>query len=256
MTQAAFLQALPMQKPNLGFVPQTALTNRILAQLPADEMHVLDPHLETVPLPFRQDLYETNSPAEHVYFPHRGVVSMITTMPEGADLEFATVGPEGMVGIPILLGAERMASKAFVQVPGEGVRIQAEAFRSVIGKCPELHRLLLRYTLALMNQMSQNSACNRTHEVEERCARWLLMTEDRAGEPTFPLTQEFLAQMLGVRRPTVSIAAGMLAKAGLVHYVRGQMTILDRQGLEQVTCECYRIIAGEFERLVGAKGQR
>jgi CRP-like cAMP-binding protein len=112
----------------------------------------------------------------------------------------------------------------------------------------------LRYTLALMNQMAQNAACNRTHAVEERCARWLLMTHDRVHEASFPLTQEFLAEMLGVRRPTVSLAAGMLAKAGLISYVRGQMTILDRPGLEAASCECYRSIAGEFERLVGGKG--
>ena len=243
-----------MQKPSLSVVQKGAPVNRILAGLPPDELEILGPHLETVPLRFREDLYQANSSVEHVYFIYSGVVSLVTEMREGADLEFATVGGEGMVGMPVFLGAKQMASKAFVQVQGEGVRMGAEAFRSVIGHCPELTRRLLRYTLALMNQIAQNSACNRTHEVEERCARWLLMTQDRVGEPTFPLTQEFLAQMLGVRRPTVSIAAGMLAKAGLISYLRGQMTILDRAGLKAASCECYGIIAGEFERLVGGTG--
>ncbi|WP_210530871.1 Crp/Fnr family transcriptional regulator [Rubellimicrobium arenae] len=228
--------------------------NRILEALPPEERGILGPHLETVPLLYREDLYVANSRVEHVWFIHRGVASLVTEMPEGADLEFATVGSEGMIGLPVFLGADQMASKAFIQVPGEGARIRAEDFRSVIGRCPELTRRLLRYTLALMNQMAQNASCNRTHEVEERCARWLLMTQDRVGEPSFPLTQEFLAQMLGVRRPTVSVAAGMLAKAGLISYQRGQMLILDREGLLGATCECYGIITGEFDRLVGAKG--
>jgi CRP-like cAMP-binding protein len=244
-----------MQEPTPSVVLLVPRTNRILAALPPQETDALRPLLEAVQLTFRQDLYETNRPVEHVYFPHRGVVSMVNPISDGSVVEVATVGPEGMVGIPVFLGAERMASKAFVQIPGEGARIEADAFREVIGRSPALNRLLLRYTLALMNQMAQNAACNRTHAVEERCARWLLMTQDRVGEATFPLTQEFLAEMLGVRRPTVSIAAGMLARAGLISYVRGQMTILDRPGLEAASCECYRVIAGEFERLVGDKGQ-
>jgi len=234
--------------------PEPRPRNRILAALPPEEMEALRPHLETVPLVFRQNLYETDSPVEHVYFPHSGVTSLLRPMAEGVVIEIATVGPEGIVGLPVFLGAEQMPSKAFIQVPGEGERIGADAFRDAIGRCPTLHGLLLRYTLALMNQMAQNAACNRTHSVEERCARWLLMTQDRVHGPSFPLTQEFIAQMLGVRRPTVSIAAGMLAKAGLISYVRGQMTILDRAGLEAASCECYRIIAGEFERLVGGRG--
>jgi len=127
-------------------------------------------------------------------------------------------------------------------------------FRDVIGHCPILNRLLLRYTLALMTFMSQNPACNRTHGVEERCSRWLLLTHDRVRQASFPLTQEFLAQMLGVRRPTVSIAANMLAKAGLISYARGHMTLLNRPGLEAASCDCYRIIAGEFEQLLGDRG--
>ena len=243
-----------MQKSMPSVVPLVPRINRILAALPPEEMDALRPLLETVKLSYRQDLYEAGRPVEHLYFPHRGVLSMVTPMPDGSAVEVATIGPEGMAGIPVFLGAEQMASKVFVQVPGEGARIEANAFRGIIGRSPTLHRLLLRYTLALMNQMAQNAACNRLHAVEERCARWLLMTQDRVHEATFPLTQEFLAEMLGVRRPTVSIAAGILAKAGLISYVRGQITILDRSGLEAASCECYRIIAAEFERLVGGRG--
>lgn len=248
------MKASTLQTPVAAIVPLVPRINRILAALPPEEMEVLWPRLEKIQLPLRRDLYETGRPVEYVYFLHLGVASMVTEMPEGTAVEIATVGSEGMVGIPIFLGEERMASRAFIQVPGEGVRIEADVFREVLKRCPTLNRLLLRYTLALMNQMAQNAACNRTHAIEERCSRWLLMTQDRVRQPSFPLTQEFLAQMLGVRRPTVSIAANMLAKAGLISYVRGQITILNRSGLEAASCECYRIIAGEFDRLVGDRG--
>lgn len=240
-----------MQEHAPNVVPLVPRANRILSALPPEEMELLLPRLEAVQLPFRRNIYEADRPVDHVYFLHRGVASMVTEMPGGLSVEIATVGPEGMVGIPILLGAERMTSKAFMQVPGEGVRMEADAFRNLIGRCPVLNRLLLRYTLALMTLLAQNAACNRAHAVEERCSRWLLLTQDRVRQASFPLTQEFLAQMLGVRRPTVSIAAGMLARAGLISYVRGVITILDRAGLEAATCDCYRIIAGEFEHLLG-----
>ena len=239
-----------MPKPKLTAV-EAPRRNHILGALPPEEMKRLEPHLEEMALPYRQDLYHVNEPVEHVYFIHHGVASMTTPMEDGMTVEIATVGPEGMVGIPVFLGADRISSRAFMQVAGEGARMTVAAFRSVIARCPELNRLLLRYSLGLMNQIGQNAACNRAHPVDERCARWLLMTQDRVRENSFQLTQEFLAQMLGVRRPSVSIAAGMLAKAGLISYTRGRITILDRAGLEAAACECYRIITGEFERLVG-----
>ena len=235
-------------------VPLVPRTNHILAALPPVEMKLLKPLLEAVELPSRLNLYDADRPVDHVYFLHRGVASMVAEIPDGLSVELATVGPEGMVGMPIFLGAERMASKAFMQVSGEGVRMQAKAFRDVIGRCPVLNRLLLRYTLALMTLLAQNAACNRTHAVEERCSRWLLLTQDRVHEASFQLTQEFLAQMLGIRRPTVSIAANILAKAGLISYVRGKITVLDRAGLEAAACDCYRIIVGEFDQLLGDRG--
>lgn len=235
--------------------PARSLTphrNHLLSALLPEELEVLRPDLEEVPMAVRKSVYEANRPIEHVYFPHRGVISLVTDMEDGSAIEVATVGPEGMVGLPIFLGAEAMASRAFVQVPGEAARMKAEAFRQAVDRVYTLRLLLSRYTLALVNLLAQNNACNRVHSVEERCARWLLMTHDRVHEDIFPLTHEFMAQMLGVRRPTVSIAAKILSRAGLISYVRGNINILDRPGLEAVSCECYRVISDQFERLVGS----
>jgi len=240
--------------PNSTDGPQAAPLNHLLAALPSDEMAALQPDLEQVPLPFRQSLYEPERPIEHVYFPHRGIVSLVTEFENGTSIEVATVGPEGMVGVPIFLEDEVMASRAFVQVPGEAARMQTEAFRRALARSPRLHRLISRYTLALVNLLAQNSACNRTHSVEERLARWLLLTQDRVHGPNFIITQEFMAQMLGVSRPTVSLTASILQKAGLITYVRGRVTITNRPGLEGASCECYRVIRRQFERLVGSDG--
>ena len=234
--------------------PETAVKNRLLAHIPASERERIQPLLEEVPLDFHEDLYQQNQPTECVWFPYSGVVSLVTELSDGEPVEVATIGPEGMVGVPQLLGADRMSSRAFVQVPGRAGRMSAADFRRVVAESPELNRLLHRYVLALFSFVTQTAACNRMHTIEERLARWLLMTNDRVHSREFSLTQEFLAQMLGVRRPTVSLAAGMLAKAGLIHYVRGHITILDRAGLEGAACECYQAIASEFQRLVGTKG--
>jgi CRP-like cAMP-binding protein len=182
-------------------------------------------------------------------------MSMLNFIDDGRAIEVGTIGPEGFVGLPVLFGAESAPSTTLVQVPGEGSRMTAAAFRSALGECPGFFALLMRYAQAFLNQVAQSATCNRLHSVEERCARWLLQTQDRVnGDTDFPLTQEFLAQMLGVRRPTVSIAAGMLQQAGLIRYVRGQMRILDRERLEAASCECYGIIRRGYERLVGAAG--
>jgi CRP-like cAMP-binding protein len=159
-------------------------------------------------------MYGLNEPIDYVHFVHKGVASIMTPMKDEPPVEIATIGPKGMVGVLVFLGSDRTPSRAFMQVPGRGVRMTVRTFREVVAQSPTFNRLLMRYTLGLMNQMSQNSACNRTHSVEERCARWLLMTHDRVQESSFQLTQEFIAQMLRVRRPTASIAAGILARAG------------------------------------------
>jgi CRP-like cAMP-binding protein len=239
------------QRPN--FIREASL-NRLLAALPPEEMEVLRPHLETVPLAFKQMLHEANRPIEYVYFVRRGVVSMLTGMEDGTIIEVAIVGPEGMVGLPIFLDGELMAGSALAQIPGEASRIEARAFRRAIDHTPMLHRLLSRYTLALLNQLAQNSACNRMHAVEQRLARWLLLTQDRVDGASFPMTQGLMAQMLGVARPTVSIAARILQRAGLVSYVRGTITVTDRPGLEATSCECYGVIRAQFGRLIGGDG--
>ena len=179
---------------------------------------------------------------------------MITEMEDGTTIEVATVGPEGMVGLSVFLDASIITGKAFAQVPGEASRMGATAFRRALDRTPRLRELLSRYTMALLNQLAQNSACNRTHEAEQRLARWLLLTHDRVHADTFPVTQEFIAQMLGVSRPTMSKTASTLQKAGLVSYVRGNITVLDRRGLEAASCECYRVIKDQFDRLVGGDG--
>jgi CRP-like cAMP-binding protein len=228
--------------------------NRLLAALPPEEWEILRPDLEDVSLTFKQGLYEPEVPAEYIYFPYSGVVSLLTEFENGSAVEVGTVGPEGIVGLPIFLEDEAMASRAFVQVPGKAARIGIQAYRRAIDRCPRLHRMLSRYTLALLNMLAQNSACNRTHTVEERLARWLLMTQDRVHEPTFPMTQEFIAHMLGVSRPTVSMTASILQKAGFMTYIRGTITVTDRPGLEAACCECYRVIRRQFDRLVGSDG--
>ena len=225
--------------------------NALLAALPPGERKLLEPRLEPVELTFKLSLEEPGRPIAHVWFPHSGVASMVAEMADSSMVEVATIGREGFVGLPLILDARATTNRTFVQIPGNADRIPAAAFKALLPRLPALHRLMLRYALTVVTQVAQGSACNRLHPVEARCARWLLMTHDRVDGDTFILTHEFLATMLGVTRPSVSIAAGMLAKAGLIRYMRGIVEILDRPGLEEASCECYRIIAGEFRRLVG-----
>lgn len=176
---------------------------------------------------------------------------MVNEPNPGEIVEFATIGSEGMAGFPVLLGASSMPSRSLVQVPGEGFRMRAAALRQMLEDSPESRDLLLRYTMALVVQIAQVTSCNRLHEVQQRCARWLLQTHDRVDSDTFPLKQEFLAQMLGVHRPSVSVAAGILQREGLIQYSRGQITVLDRKGLERASCSCYGFINKEYDRLTG-----
>jgi CRP-like cAMP-binding protein len=228
--------------------------NLLLSILPQDELAVLEPELEHVALPFEQVLQEWEQPLSHLWFPCTGVGSILSLMADGASVEVATVGREGMVGVSVVLGASRLAHTVFVQVPGEGFRIPVERYAQLQRRLPVFERVLLRYAAALVTQIAQGSACNRLHDIEARCARWLLMTHDRVEGDSFRLTHEFLGQMLGVTRPTVTIAAGTLQRAGLISYVRGQVSILDRPRLEQAACECYAIIADEFRQLLQPRG--
>lgn len=224
--------------------------NRILAALPPEELERIQPSLELVELPLRHVLIDPNQVIEHVYFVEEGVVSILGVMQDGTAVETATIGYEGIVGVPVFLGVDSMAGQAFAQVSGRGYRMPADALRRELEHGGELRRLLGRFTQALITLVAQNSACNRVHNAEQRCARWLLLTADRAGQETIDLTHLFLSQMLGVRRATVTEIAGGLQARGLIDYSRGRITIVNRPGLEETSCECYQVIVSEFDRLL------
>jgi CRP-like cAMP-binding protein len=224
--------------------------NRLLVALPRDEYDRLLPHMEKVSLPLRDILYEANGPIPHVFFPLHGVVSLVIK-DGGFTLEVGVIGNEGMVGTPVFLGAERSPTRAIAQIPGEALRMEAKVFQKEMRRDGPLYGLVQRYTQSMINQISQSIVCNHRHSVEKRMCRWLLMSHNRVGADEFPLTHEFLAQMLGVRRPTVTAVAGALQKAGLISYHRGRITVLDRKGLEAASCECYEVVAKELDRLLG-----
>ena len=210
----------------------SAVRNRLLAALPPEEYQPLLPDLEPFPLDFQYVLYEPGAPITHVYFPINCVVSLLTVMQDGTALEAATVGNEGMVGLPLFLGVVTAPDRAFCQIPGDAMRMTATAFRAAVTREGTLSRLLRRYAHVLFNQVAQGAACNRLHPVQQRCARWLLLTHDRVGAGHFPLKQEFLAAMLSVQRPTVTQVAGMLREDGCIKYSRGNLSIVDRRALE------------------------
>lgn len=230
----------------------TARSNRLLAALSTADYKRLAPHMETVFLEMKAVAFEPNRPIEYAYFPLTGVTSMVTVMRSGKGVEVATVGNEGMVGLPLFLGVNTTPGRAFTQVPGESIRIEAHVFQREVRKQSGLAKMLQVYTQALMVQISQGMACNGMHSVHQRTARWLLMTHDRVAAQTFPLSHEFIGSMLGVRRASVSEVASKLQKAGLIRYSRGSMEIVDRPGLEAAACECYEVIQHEFDRLLGA----
>lgn len=224
--------------------------NRLLDLLPVREKRALEQHFESEALASGLILYDAGKPIEQVHFVTHGVVSLVKKLDSGETIEIATIGPEGMIGPTIALGSDTADHRAIVQVPGEALMMKASTFKKLLKDAPKLQNVLMRYTVAVLNQVAQSAACNRVHTVDERCARWLLMTHDRVKADTFSLTQEFLAQMLGVHRPTVSVAAAMLQKAGLIRYVRGVITVQDRKGLENASCGCYRAISKEYDRLL------
>ncbi len=196
-------------------------------------------------------VYEPRASIDFAYFPSQGVVSLLTVMEDGAGIELATIGNEGMVGLPILLGISESPSRAVVQVPSVGLRMRADRLKAEISRDTPLRRLLLLYNGVFLFQISQGVACNGLHSVQRRCCRWLLMTHDRVESNEFPITHEFLSQMLGVRRPSITDVLRPLQKAGLIHYRRGKMTVLDQEGLEATSCECYRLVVQEYRRLLG-----
>jgi CRP-like cAMP-binding protein len=229
----------------------SSLRNRILAALPAEQRARIIESSDHILLKLKAILMDYDRPVDAVYFPLEGMVSMVSVLSDGSAVESATIGNEGMVGLPLFLGAESMSAQVFVQVSGTALRLSKDDFLEELETGPALRTALSRYTQGVMTLLSQTSACNRRHSMEERCARWLLLTHDRVSSDTFELTQRFLAMMLGVRRPSVTVAAGMLQKAGLIEYERGMLTVVDRAGLERASCECYAIVHNEFARLQG-----
>ena len=226
--------------------------NSLLRALaPADYEKVIE-HAALAPLRLRQDLVEPGEPMQYVWFPQSGLLSIVNDMDDGkTSIEVGVIGREGMAGLPIFHGHKTQPWRVLVQVAGEATRIPASEFAAVISKAPSLGRVLHTFTLALMNQAGQQVACNRLHTLEQRCAKWLLTTHDQMDSGELPLTQEFLAIMLGVRRPGVTVAAQTLQDAGLIRYRRGRISVTDREGLEKVACECYRRIRDDYERLLG-----
>ena len=226
-------------------------TNRLLSLLSDDDYERLRPHVAQVIFDYRKSLYEASRPIEQVYFPIDGVASLVVTTAEGASAEVGTIGNEGLVGLPIVLGDRVAPSSVYVQVPGTALKMDVGILHRELERSPTLNQIMLRYAHAFFNQVAQSAACAHLHKVDQRCCRWLLMTRDRMPSDDFLLTHEFLGMMLGVRRTTVTDVMGALQKAGLIRYRRGHVTILDRQALQQRACECYEISRLEFDRLLG-----
>jgi CRP-like cAMP-binding protein len=230
---------------------------RLLAEESRAEYDALLPRLEPVALPRDAVLYEPDVPLSHVHFPRTGVSSIVKVMANGRRVEVGTTGNEGMVGVPVFLNAATTPFQCFMQVAGAGWRLDVHSFRAAAAPGRALHRIMERYAQYLYDQAAQLVACNRLHGVEERCARWLLMTHDRVGRAErFPLTHEFLAIMLGVRRASVSVAAEALQRAGVIQYRRGNVAVVDRPGLEAASCECYHTDSADYHRLLGASAAR
>lgn len=228
--------------------------NRLLELLAPADFDLLRPHLQPVTLSYRLPLYENNQEIEFVYFPNSGVASLVNTMANGSAAEVGTIGNEGMVGLPVIFGDRFAPTSVYIQVPGEGLRLTATLFRNALERSSAMRRVMLHYAHALFNQVAQSAACNHFHNLEQRCCRWMLMTHDRVQSDEFLLTQEFLAMMLGVQRTGVNYAANKLKRSKLIKYHRGEVTILDRKGLEKLSCECYEVSKREYDRLLGDPG--
>ncbi|MGZ4989280.1 MAG: Crp/Fnr family transcriptional regulator [Methylobacter sp.] len=224
--------------------------NHLLAALPAEIFERLSSHLELIPMPLWEVLYESGGQLQHVYFPTTAIVSLHYVMENGASAEVAGVGNEGMLGVSLFMGGNTTPSRATVQTGGYGYRLKGRLMMDEFNRSGPMMHLLLRYTQALMTQMSQTAVCNRHHTVEQQLCRWLLLTLDRLSTHELTMTQELIACMLGVRREGITEAAGNLQRSGLISYRRGHITVLDRLGLESRSCECYNVVKNEFHRLL------
>jgi CRP-like cAMP-binding protein len=223
------------------------LRNGVLAALPQEIQRRLRPHLKPLSLARGRVLCEADEPLRRVYFVEAGAVSLVTVFEDGASAEMATVGREGVVGIGTLLGGEHALGRYVVALPGFALALEASRFQGALAEHPKLRAVCEAYAQAFLANLLRNVACNASHRVEQRCARWLLMCDDQAEYESFELTQEYLAEMLGVRRATVTVVARTLHNADLIRYRRGAITVVDRPGLEAVACECYRIVCNSYE---------
>ena len=230
--------------------PHDFQKNALLGLLPEDELGRLMPHFEEVTLTLGQSLCESGQHMHHVYFPLDSIVSLLCVMENGASTEIAVVGYEGVVGVSLFMGGETTPSRAIVQSAGKALRLKGQLLKNEFYRAGPMQRLLLRYTQALLTQMAQTAVCNRHHNLDQQLCRWLLLSLDRLQGNELIMTQELIANMLGVRREGVTEAAGKLQRAGLIAYHRGHIHVLDRQGLEERVCECYSVVKDEYDRLL------
>ncbi|WP_409525263.1 Crp/Fnr family transcriptional regulator [Nitrincola sp. MINF-07-Sa-05] len=224
--------------------------NRLLAALPEDVQQRLIPHMEQASLPLGEVLYESGDTLKHVYFPTDCIVSLLYVMESGASAEISVVGNEGIVGVSLFLGGFSTPSRAVVQSAGTAFVLRSQLLKDEFNRHGELHNLMLRYTQSLITQMAQTAVCNRHHSIDQQLCRWILMSLDRLPDNHLSMTQELIASMLGVRREGVTEAAGQLQKLGVIHYKRGNITVLDRPRLEKLCCECYEVVRRETDRLL------
>jgi CRP-like cAMP-binding protein len=225
--------------------------NRLLAALPREDYARILPRLGHVSFKLGEIVYESGGQMDYIYFPTTAIISLLYVMENGASAEMGMAGKEGLVGVALFMGGNTMPNRAVVQSAGGAVKMKADALREEFARGGMFQRLLLRYTQALLTQMSQTAVCNRLHEIEQQLCRWLLLSHDRLDSDELVMTQELIANMLGVRREGVTAAAGRLQEQGLISYVRGRITILDRRGLEAAVCECYKVVKDEYDRLLG-----
>ena len=231
--------------------PGAPRENRILAALPIDEYERVLPSLQQVSFSLGEVVYEFGGHLDFVYFPTTSIVSLLYTMENGATAEMGLTGNDGVVGIALFMGGGTMPNRAVVQSAGAAIRMRAKVLQDEFARGGQFQRLLLRYTQALITQISQTAVCNRLHSVEQQLCRWLLLSHDRVKADELIMTQELIADMLGVRREGVTVAAGRLQDDGAISYVRGHIKILNRKKLEETVCECYRVVKDEFDRLLG-----
>jgi CRP-like cAMP-binding protein len=236
--------------------PHSPSQNHLLAALAQADFERMLPHLELVPMPLGEALYESGGRLQHVYFPTTAIVSLLYVMEDGSSAEIAVVGNEGILGISLFMGGETTPSRAVVQSAGFGYRLKSQVMKTEFNRAGPVMHLLLRYTQALITQMAQTAVCNRHHSLEQQLCRWLLLSLDRLESNKLDMTQELIANMLGVRREGVTEAAGKLQRQGLISYNRGHITVLDRAGLEHSSCECYAVVKKEFDRLLSDIPQR